>query len=61
MYELGPFEVDLMYIQVVLYFVPSSVVIVPHYAFKYNTTSAKVVSFWCHLVVFDHACHVSKQ
>ena len=24
-------------------------------------TSAKVVSFWCHLVVFDHACHVSKQ
>ena len=23
--------------------------------------SAKVISFWCHLVAFDHACHVSKQ
>ena len=23
--------------------------------------SAKVISFWCCLVAFDHACHVSKQ
>ena len=24
-------------------------------------SSAKVISFWCRLMAFDHACHVSKQ